>query len=664
MLDNDPMATSIESLPDEVLEHILSLLSPYSDLENCALTCSRWAVCCRRVRCQHQQHFHQHLGKARLIWSHISQEGGAGTISKRYSHCAVYCPQRSSMFVFGGCTSTSSTFNDLWELNLSQRSWHRPISVGAYPSPKACASLVLQEDQLILFGGWTHPSLYPLHQSWKLFSELHIYSVSENRWELIEGGDRPPAMAGHSATVHRGSMVVFGGLHKQRSIGHYTSSNDVWTFDLSSKVWQLQTTVGEPPLPRYGQSQIVLSPDHLLVMGGCGGPNNEYADIWMLNMEAQPWTWVQMEVRGSEHRAKDIWSHPACRVGDKVVVLGKARKEEAVAATASGGSSEASWNVIPQVRRGVNRGQGAIRRTSAPAPHHASLSQQQQRRQDISSSDSDLELAVEPMVSSSKPPPSYRTSVSLTIGATPPSPRLPSLPPSDNLRAPSGLARPGPPIASSNPPSALPPSNPATAPNALIPVKVSPAHVKSFGPSANTGSIDPSLTRARDQLPGSSGPPGAAPGAPGNPDPGRQLAVGAKNRQKMLENRQRQLASLQKMEERIRTTSSSSASSPRHQSSTSSPAGSCPHHRLTSHLLDISQAVDSHWVEWLPLPHTSLPNAPQESILYTLVLGRTELIMFGGLQKDVNQGSSRPQPTAETVSNCLHFLNLPPSTIS
>ena len=28
-------------------------------------------------------------------------------------------------------------------------------------------------------------------------------------------------------------------------------------------------------------------------------------------------------MRGSEHRAKDIWSHPACRVGDKVVVLGK-----------------------------------------------------------------------------------------------------------------------------------------------------------------------------------------------------------------------------------------------------------------------------------------------------------------------------------------------------
>ena len=43
MSDNDMMtATSIENLPDEVLEHILSLLSPYSDLESCALTCSRF----------------------------------------------------------------------------------------------------------------------------------------------------------------------------------------------------------------------------------------------------------------------------------------------------------------------------------------------------------------------------------------------------------------------------------------------------------------------------------------------------------------------------------------------------------------------------------------------------------------------------------------------
>ena len=122
--------------------------------------------------------------------------------------------------------------------------------MGAYPSPKACASLVRHADTLLLFGGWTHPSLYPLHQSWKLFSELHIYSIPENRWELVASEERPPAMAGHSASLHAGAMVVYGGLHKQRSVGHYTSSSDVWTFQLESRCWSLQQVAGAAPLPR------------------------------------------------------------------------------------------------------------------------------------------------------------------------------------------------------------------------------------------------------------------------------------------------------------------------------------------------------------------------------------------------------------------------------
>ena len=154
---------SIETLPDEILEYILVLISPYSDLESCARVCVRWNSCCRRVIALRRQHFQHQIVSGRMFWSHLATEDSVNTISKRYSHCAAYHPSSSSMFVFGGCTSTSSTFNDLWELNLSSRTWQRPLSTGTYPSPKACASLVIQDDSLILFGGWTHPSLYPLH---------------------------------------------------------------------------------------------------------------------------------------------------------------------------------------------------------------------------------------------------------------------------------------------------------------------------------------------------------------------------------------------------------------------------------------------------------------------------------------------------------------------
>ena len=53
-----------------------------------------------------------------------------------------------------GCTSTSTTFNDLWRLDPTTREWSKPLATGAYPSPKACATFVKSKPgQLILFGG-------------------------------------------------------------------------------------------------------------------------------------------------------------------------------------------------------------------------------------------------------------------------------------------------------------------------------------------------------------------------------------------------------------------------------------------------------------------------------------------------------------------------------
>ena len=95
-----------------------------------------------------------------------------------------------------------------------------------------------------------------------------------------------------------------------------------------------------------------------------------------------------------------------------------------------------------------------------------------------------------------------------------------------------------------------------------------------------------------------------------------------KNRQKMLENRQRQLASLQRMEEKIRKSARASSShnntggnspQPKQPSNTTT---SCPHHKMTTFILDISTAVSDNYVTWLPVTPISSSEAPQESILY------------------------------------------------
>ena len=422
--------TDIQALPDEVLEFILSLVSPYGELKACALTCHRWNECSKNVIRKKQADFIRSIQEMRMDWSACTnattavtndnpqshchgnldppvEKIKALTVGKRYSHSAVYDDATDSMFIFGGCTSTATTFNDLWRLDLTTRRWHRPIATGTYPSPKACSVLVKYKKKLILFGGWTHPSMYPLHR-WRLFNELHSYDIENSTWtqlltpapanreNLEDDTLRPPTMAGHSATIHRGKLIVFGGLQKQRnSIGQFSSSSDVWSFDLERMSW-MQEDIPEPrPTPRYGQSQLYLDETHLLILGGCGGPSNIFNDVWLLSMgqanqssQNLPggtvhWKWSRCRVDNSLHGANHMWCHPAVKVGDFAVILGKNRlpkkqntkknqvpqnnlkqaaRHRAQPSSSASQHDEARWNVIPHLRRGVNRGYGAIRR--------------------------------------------------------------------------------------------------------------------------------------------------------------------------------------------------------------------------------------------------------------------------------------------------------------
>ena len=436
---------SIDSLPDEVLEFILSKVSPYGDLKACGLTCHRWHACSRNVARKSKIDFMRSIQEMRMHWSVCTNASTASiseshkselhrvnsndaqnekpkglTIGKRYSHSSVYDDLTDSMYVFGGCTSTATTFNDLWRLDLTTRRWHRPIATGTYPSPKACSILVKYDKKLILFGGWTHPSMYPLHR-WRLFNELHSYDLETSTWTQLlnpppAGGVveeeilKPPTMAGHSATVHKGRLIIFGGLQKQRnSIGQFSSSSDVWSFDLDGMTW-LQEDIPEPrPTPRYGQSQLYLDETHLLVLGGCGGPSNIFNDVWLLTMgqsnnsdnnlprASVHWKWDRCRVENSLHGANHMWCHPAVKVGHYAVMLGKNKlpkqqsSRENQATTSSKRQNidrlegqrsntqheQARWNVIPQLQRGVNRGYGAIRRPQPDISSRQTISQGQ-----------------------------------------------------------------------------------------------------------------------------------------------------------------------------------------------------------------------------------------------------------------------------------------------
>ncbi|NXA15820.1 FBX42 protein, partial [Sapayoa aenigma] len=312
---------SMLELPEEVLEYILSFLSPYQEHKTAALVCKQWYRLIKGVAHQCYHGFIKAVQEGNIQWESRTYPYPGTPITQRFSHSACYYDPNQSMYVFGGCTQSScnAAFNDLWRLDLNSKEWIRPLASGSYPSPKAGATLVVYKDLLVLFGGWTRPSPYPLHQPERFFDEIHTYSPSKNWWNCIMTTHGPPPMAGHSSCVIEDKMIVFGG-----SLGSRQMSNDVWVLDLEQWAWSKPSISGPSPHPRGGQSQIVIDNETILILGGCGGPNALFKDAWLLHMNSNPWTWQPLKVENEDHGAPELWCHPACRVGQCVVVFSQA----------------------------------------------------------------------------------------------------------------------------------------------------------------------------------------------------------------------------------------------------------------------------------------------------------------------------------------------------
>ncbi|XP_055953761.1 F-box only protein 42-like isoform X2 [Argiope bruennichi] len=611
---------SIEDLPDPIIEYILSYLSPYRDLKQCMQVNKSWYRFVYDVIRKTQRDFYNAIYHMSVQWCHLEAEPGP-TITKRYSHSA--CCNGNSMYIFGGCTTANTTFNDLWRFDLGSRCWIRPLATGTYPPPKACATLVSHSDNLVLFGGWTHTAPYPLHQVWRVFNQIHIYNTTTNRWTQVTTASSCPPMAGHSATVHGDVMVVFGGVQKQICDGPFVSTNDVWTLDLKSYKWQKQVTSNDPPPARYGHSQIPIDKDHLLIVGGCGGPNMLYSDIWLLKMvngAGGLWEWQKMVIHGKEYAAPQIAFHPACKVGSQVVVMSKSHKSRSSPASLPNLLRAPSRTWVPprmddedsinlrnakrsasEIDPCVNGKRGVLKRPS-DRPNTAKPSQ-------VSSSDEDETLDSTKKVA---------LNTALNSFPLPPQASNKNSDSANDSPSTSGYAH-----------------NDVT--NDSIPSSASPSLVSSEKSQLNNGNSEARRSSVSTQY-------SSREDMRQNPGQANSGTCAHTRR-----NRQRQLEGLDRMEQRLRDLRAGNVSYPTlHKFSRTMKRPMC------LYVLDISTAFDG-FVTWRAVKNQS-PSAPEEIILYSLVLGKGEVIMFGGIQKDLNSSGQEGETVPEVVSNSLHFM--------
>jgi Protein tyrosine and serine/threonine kinase/Kelch motif/Galactose oxidase, central domain len=219
----------------------------------------------------------------------------------RWGHSAL-SHGTNEILVFGG--QSQKAYNDVWRYKLREKRWEMVSTKGAAPTPRLCHAAVISDDQkMLVWGG---------RRSGKAFNDLHVLDLKSWKWSKVAAQRRwPGAVSGHSATLIRGRIVVFGG-HTARQ----KYQNDVHVLDPSTLTWATPPMSGKVPRPRSDHAAVAVG-RLLYIFGGFDG-KTYYGDVHAL--DTRTWEWVDL---GAVHGAspKPVASQAAALLGNRYVLL-------------------------------------------------------------------------------------------------------------------------------------------------------------------------------------------------------------------------------------------------------------------------------------------------------------------------------------------------------
>ncbi|CAD5117591.1 DgyrCDS6349 [Dimorphilus gyrociliatus] len=226
------------------------------------------------------------------------------------------------IYVFGGCTTHSTAFNDLWRLDLSNAKWSRLSQTGKSqcPLPKAGPTLTFYSKNLILCGGYKVLSNETTKSEMKCESDIHFYDLNTSTWI------KPENVANEVLTLGHGACCIGNQLY----VTCNSYENSVWRFvvkslNLDTLEWKTIRTFGAQPAKRSHHSQLALS-NRVLIFGGLWqeyGNIRPVPDAYFLCLDTSEWTKITISVNPSDICIK--WNAPLIQVGDCIVAFAKKR---------------------------------------------------------------------------------------------------------------------------------------------------------------------------------------------------------------------------------------------------------------------------------------------------------------------------------------------------
>ncbi|KAM9651905.1 uncharacterized protein ACIBXB_009716 isoform 1-T1 [Morphnus guianensis] len=186
-----------------------------------------------------------------------------GSPSPRWCHAMCLSDLGTAVLIGGEGVDQQSCKDALWKLEIDSDFW-LPVGFQLQNAMPSClrghtATYDPDTKRIYIFGGIRED---------KDYSSIYILDTVTWKWLLVAAKGRVPVLSYHSATVYRKELFVFGGTFpKKASLAVGSCSNVLYVFNPEHEIWYQPISEGEKPLPRLGHSATLLK-NKLLIFGG------------------------------------------------------------------------------------------------------------------------------------------------------------------------------------------------------------------------------------------------------------------------------------------------------------------------------------------------------------------------------------------------------------
>eukprot|EP01062_Namystynia_karyoxenos_P016242 TRINITY_DN15915_c0_g2_i1.p1 TRINITY_DN15915_c0_g2~~TRINITY_DN15915_c0_g2_i1.p1 ORF type:complete len:441 (+),score=133.26 TRINITY_DN15915_c0_g2_i1:121-1443(+) len=193
--------------------------------------------------------------------------------------------------------------------------WRQVQCQGQIPSGRIGHSVCNAGNGILYLWGGVNESCEAERCS-RYLEDFYRYDFHRKEWTQVELTGQPPTgRAFHSAVMHRGKVIIFGGCNGR---GRF---NRISRIDGETGVCEeVQSISGELPATRYCHTAVEYQGRMLVFGGKCGGRNSNrrLADMFSFSFDSKEWSVVEPKGEAPSSRS----AHTSVIYGNKMLMFG------------------------------------------------------------------------------------------------------------------------------------------------------------------------------------------------------------------------------------------------------------------------------------------------------------------------------------------------------